>query len=186
MKEHPILFTGEMVRAILDGIKTQTRRVIKPQSGAPICKYNVRDRLWVRETWCYKMTDGRYEYNANGNPLVYYRATDPDVEAVDDDGMTKYRKDGSPASPWIPSIYMPYWAARIFLEITDLKVERLQEISEDDAKAEGAEHWAAHGYVTSFSYLWDSINGKRGYGWDVNPKVRVITFKMIKGGDASE
>ena len=192
MREHPILFTGEMVRAILNGIKTQTRRVIKPQSEGLRCKYDVGDRLWVRETWCYKMTDGRYEYDANGNPSVYYRATDPDVEAVDDDGMTKYRKDRSTASPWIPSIFMPYWASRIFLEITILRVERLQEISPWSIEAEGITSYVVNPLLRSADLkeqwvkLWNSINAKRGYGWDVNPKVMVITFKMIKGGAASE
>ena len=185
MKEHPILFTGKMVRAILEERKTQTRRVIKNPGHESKCKYKIGDRLWVKETWCYRIEDGRYLYDANGKPLVWYRATTPDVEAVDDDGMTLYRKDGFEASPWKPSIYMPHWASRLFLEITNLRVERLQEISPWSIEAEGITSYVVNPLLRSADLkeqwvkLWNSINDKRGYGWDVNPKVRVITFKMI-------
>lgn len=146
MKERPILFSGPMVRAILEARKTQTRRVIKPQawaysedtlgqrmiyprsgaddfgdSGRPIrYPYGVPgDRLWVRETW-----------RAFDDGDVFYRADFGDAVPVHAD-------DDPAAWMWRPSIYMPRWASRITLEVTGVRVERVQEISEDDARAEG-------------------------------------------------
>jgi hypothetical protein len=144
-----------MVRAILAGRKTQTRRVIKPvptfNGGGTchdadalqqdyvephwvfpkICKYGAPgDTLWVRETWCLKQPL-RF-------PSVHYRADGEHVVLDDGDGFTAVNKDGSEKSPWRSSIHMPRWASRITLRITDVRVERLQDISEDDARAEGA------------------------------------------------
>jgi hypothetical protein len=198
MKERPILFNGDMVRAILDGRKTQTRRVIKPQpkiisthdgsmnilqitgkapwfNGDPnhTCPYGViGDRLWVRETW----------------------GLEPDMdEQLKDDGLTPgqieyegyhigYKADGSGAycvEKWRPSIFMPRWASRIMLDITDVRVERLQEISEDDAQAEGVGYWGCD-TIEVFEDLWNSINQKRGYPWSSNPWVWVIEFKVLE------
>lgn len=179
MKEHPILFSGPMVEAILEGRKTQTRRIIKPQlrveeypnmpgvlftpyggkdwwvNSQPshpahiskACDKQPGDRLWVRETW------------AMYSPLdVVYRA-------------------GSKTSctgRWKPSIHMPRWASRITLEVASVRVERLQDITEADAKAEGFES------VSDFKTLWEKLNKKSGFGWDANPWVWVIQFKEVK------
>lgn len=209
--ERPILFSGPMVRAILEGHKTQTRRIIKPQpyhKDAPEscledavanlmwkgqndwpCEHNCPcgvpgDRLWVRETFRQWDTDmcGCGENcicPPSGTPC--YRATvNPKAEASIDECYT----------PWCPSIYMPRWASRITLEITGIRVERLRDISENDAKAEGVTisgGWNADGtnygvnYTGPFSHLWNAINCKRpGYAWADNPWVWVIEFKRIE------
>jgi uncharacterized protein YhfF len=183
MKERPILFSGEMVRAILDGRKTQTRRVIKPQpesvrksvffeSGIETNHgYEIKspygqpgDPLWVREAFI---------YDTNG---IYYRA-DNDFHCAKELGG------------WRPSIHMPRKASRITLEITDIRVEQVQDISEEDAQQEGARRMNAGDFGmetwrSAFRNLWGSINTKRGYSWDSNPWVWVIGFKrMEKGGE---
>jgi hypothetical protein len=195
MNEKPILFNGEMVRAILDGRKTQTRRVIKPQpTGFPKhltegttlsftlkkkkweCPYAKRidDRLWVRETWASHeyMDDTRpsdFTKSAQMLPL-WYRANN--------------QMHNVNQGKWRPSIFMPRWASRITLHITDVRVERVQDISEEDAIAEGV--LKAGGASLSlyaarhhFSQLWDRINAKRGYGWDINPWVWVVEFRLV-------
>lgn len=228
MTERPILFSGPMVRAILNGSKTQTRRVLRPQPfeisasvsnvkfdpcfvefvnadrnlwtaydtrflcdegniGEWKCPYGAPgDELWVRETWCQKSDDGYTVYNADGNldsSCCYYRADRTEVIAVDGDGFTEYRKNGDQASPWTPSIHMPRWASRIQLRVTSVRVERLQEITVDDAYAEGASLCIDHDgpvcYRAEFQRLWDSIYYKRGFGWDVNPWVWVIAMQRI-------
>lgn len=201
MKEKPIMMCGDMVRATLREVdpKTQTRRVIKPQpneawtvQGPRViegfyadgdCKSDLRcpygqpgDRLWVRETWAHETDFG----TATGKAL--YRA----------DGDNRETECGMPTDKWRPSIYMPRWASRITLEIVGVRVERVQDITEYDAMAEGidAEHADGLGFVaigpngyrpfvTAFRELWDSINAKRGYGWSVNPFVWVVEFKRI-------
>lgn len=198
IRERPILFNGEMVRAILDGRKTQTRRVIKAQPvgewaapGRTMCPYGLRgDHLWVRETWFElvdPMTSKTYD-----PPRACYRATEENEVIVDDgDGAAVINKDGTFKSPWSPSIYMPRWASRITLEITNVRVERVQDISEEDAKAEGiiydpcdhvrrsCEEIGCLGpLIAPFRDFWDSINAKRGYSWDSNPWVWVIEFKV--------
>jgi hypothetical protein len=196
MKERFILFSTAMVRAILHGRKKQTRRVIKPQpdadgfiksasTGHPQewkftkkvfngvcnattdwikCPYGQPgDLLWVRETW------GRYE-RVDGNILYLYRA-----DAGDD--PREYHVAGG----WKPSIHMPKRAARIFLEITDVRVERVQDISEEDVLNEGfrmdSTEIIKFGYKGAFRYLWNSINAKRGYSWESDPWVWVIGFR---------
>jgi len=191
MKERPILFSGPMVQAILDGQKTQTRRVVTnkeflswigvgfsdefiklPENHwSEKCPYGQPgDRLWVRETWAEK------------DEGVAYRATPPKACW----GNTK----------WKPSIFMPRWASRITLEITDVRVERLKDMTADDALCEGISReirtrmgWASEESEESFNFfesrhtfslLWNSINEKRGYGWDTNPFVWVIEFRMIQ------
>ena len=177
MTEHPILFSGPMVRAILEGRKTQTRRVIKPQttwgSDVEYCPHGVPgDRLWVRETWCpLERADwsrpGR-EYNVN-----YKADATPEGECI--------RKEMG--YQWKPSIFMPRWASRITLEITGVKVERIQELLDHkDIMAEGIlpdEGPRCYSCRTRFAELWDSLNAKRGYGWDANPWVWVIEFKRL-------
>jgi len=191
MKERPILFSGPMVRAILDGSKTQTRRIAKefnempnldgilrrfPNIDVPVqkgCPYGTPgDRLWVRETWAHER-DGTGCPDDTG---VLYRATDP---GWDDEG-TGLR--------WRPSIFMSRASSRILLEITDVRVQRLQEISEEDARAEGVtptmpiygdcggfEH---QGHRDSFIRLWESINGPNS--WHANPWVWAITFRRLE------
>jgi hypothetical protein len=174
MKERPILFGGPMVRAILDGSKTQTRRVAKEFDEMPNldgilqrfprqngCPYGTPgDRLWVRETWAHER-DGTGCPDDTG---VLYRATDP---GWDDEG-TGLR--------WRPSIFMPRIASRILLEITDVRVQRLQEISEEDARAEGCEPFACP--RDRFQGLWDTIHGSGA--WHANPWAWAITFRRIQ------
>lgn len=194
MKERPILFSGPMVRAILDGRKTQTRRIVKPQPVGridPVFSYgdgklqcafgpqdrrkdgsifwrnapgDIGDRLWVRETW------GRLFYSGDDEP-VFWRA---------DYSMKDLETQALPR--WKPSIHMPRWASRINLEITGVRVERLNEISEKDAWAEGCEGTdddvtgGISGYA-EYRQLWESINGAGS--WDKNPICWVIDFKRI-------
>lgn len=205
--ERPIIFNTQMVRAILDGMKTQTRRIVKPQ---PYCEESIGgvygpvvrghvvtpqewavwfpcklckpgDRLWVRETFSSHI--GNF-----GESIEYaYRATHDD----------RY-------GPWKPSIHMPREASRILLEVTDIRVERLKGISEEDAIAEGISRvpfrpddgWPiCDGYmvgkddgVTSldtsatkaYKKLWESLYGQGS--WDLNPWVWVVEFKVISVG----
>ena len=179
MKERPIIFSGPMVRAIQEGRKSQTRRVVKLQPIAPLsqlvdtpdlwtftccdrewrCPYGQSgDLLWVRETWASpKMQKG----------YVYYRADENDF------GLT-----------WKPSIHMPKWATRLWLRITNVRVERVQEISEEDARAEGVLSWeegSAHGNCyDGFAEVWDSLNTRRGYSWESNPWIWVLEFGSMK------
>lgn len=185
MKERPILFSGAMVRAILEGKKTQTRRVCKfalpPGRFADSavmrmfggCPYGqAGDRLWVRETWA-SMAENNMCHVADDEYV--YRATSPEFGET----FEGWR--------WRPSIHMPRAVSRITLEITGVRAERVQEISEEDAQAEGCAGVAysgpdgGDGVLPSWEYrqLWDSINGKRGFGWDVNPWVWVIEFRRI-------
>lgn len=222
MKEKPILFSTPMVRAILDGRKTQTRRVINPQPSKnlardftsaevtsawrngfiPIkCPYGQPgDRLWVRETHTFGSV--RFEFNSDelGIIDVYYRADEEMVQHTVDNSTAESIQDwverkeivGDGDSNWRPSIHMPKWAARIWLEITGVRVERVQDISEKDARAEGVtsniciasfEDTAYReeiGHRYEFANLWASINGKRpGCAWQDNPRVWVIEFKGI-------
>lgn len=182
MRERPIIFSSTMVRAILEGRKTQTRRIVRERDlpspeyeyGRP-CPYGVPgDRLWVRETWM-PIASGQIP-----GPVRYgaaYRA---------DDGR-KWREhttrvefaDGREAGPlhleqaqhWRPSIFMPHWASRITLEVTDVRVQRLQDISHDDAVAEGTAGRA------DFIGLWENINGRDS--WKANPWVWAITFARV-------
>lgn len=208
MKERPILFNTEMVKAILEGRKTQTRRVLSNQpdkncdeaflgldgiwrfskptlskrisySGDDIkCPFGVvGDRLWVRET---------------------FRLFDPD-ECPHSDfpcgcpnwGTPLYRAshDCFDGEKWKPSIHMPRSASRILLEITSIRVERLQSISKEDAKAEGCDYSThptaiemgfAIGAQTNFRHAWEKIHGDSA--WDKNPWVWVIDFKVAKVG----
>ena len=187
----PILFSGEMVRAILDGRKTQTRRVIKPQPSAGVrrsvfvlsgledghgrelrCPYGrPGDTLWVRETW----------QAVSGNDRARHIMTHPRP----DRGWLEYAatpRADEPAYKWRPSIHMPRWASRITLEVTGVRVERLQDISEADAWAEGCEGYdddvtgGKSGY-REYCELWEKINGKGS--WDLNPWVWVVEFKGV-------
>ncbi|WP_259226416.1 MULTISPECIES: hypothetical protein [Raoultella] len=209
MKERGMIFNGEMVRALLDGRKTQTRRIMVPQPAddiergvfpnpdaigwisslkhkhgsttAHFCPHGKPgDRIWVRETW-----------NKYGG-LLTYRA--------DHDWIDEMRKETVCTAKWAPSIHMPRWASRILLEITDVRAERLNAISEEDAMREGIDAdrlaesqdnydcIADHNMtgrptaIGHFSYLWESIYGAES--WKANPWVWVIEFKRIEGGAA--
>jgi hypothetical protein len=183
----PILFSSPMVQAILAGRKTQTRRVMNPQptwvlnDGKPLWptnpKYLTGDILYVRETWS-------HYYDPNGHPyepVIIYKA-DFGPEPVDWN--------------WKPNIFMPKAAARIFLQVTDVRAERLQDITEEDAIAEGIEcihesdvkvyrnyllkeKLGSTNPVNSFSSLWNSINAKTS-PWKKNDWVWVYTFKKIE------
>jgi hypothetical protein len=205
-KDRPILFSSPMVLAILEGRKTQTRRIIKPPPGEHPnddghvlyqCPYgHPGDRLWVRETWTAE--------KIGKEVLVAYRAS------CRGDEFDFVQKDGSVSRAvvkrWKPSIFMPREVSRITLEITDVRVQRLQELTEEDAKAEGARFWpeipdpnpykqGARWSVASeapestdhclgtarfaFGNLWNKLNEKRGYGWETNPWVWAITFRKV-------
>lgn len=218
MTVKPILFSGPMVRAILAGRKSQTRRVLcaaDPSDDAPegyrdfpppyvafgfpvyedvesgaVFRFSrshaIGDLLWVREAWA---------------PLDACTHNDPGSQALADRGFYRadYLVDCGDVSRWHPSIFMPRWASRLTLRVTDVRVQRVQEISEADAVAEGIERlksrrgfydptkskgvvhlgeyfdWA----TDAFGVLWDSLNAKRGYGWDENPWVAAYTFEVI-------
>ncbi len=195
-KERPILFSGEMVRAILEGRKNQTRRVIKPQpcgtSARPLskcclqhCPFEVGQRLWVKETF-WVQPDVWQQHH--GPQPIHYDADLDDPRQVED-----YAKH--------PGIFMPRWASRINLEVTDVRVERVQEISAEDVQAEGIDVIGKLPMIPppgadlallarmvaqrEFRLLWDSINEERGYGWETNPWVWAITFRLLGGGDGN-
>jgi len=181
MKERPILMSAPMVRALLAGTKTQTRRVVKGraldwlnESGfSPsfvahpenhLCPYGAPgDRLWVRETWA--QNENQLSETSMDTSIVF--RADGEARALDN-GCEK---------AWRPSIHMPRWASRITLEINDVRVERLQEISEADALAEGITHSTLNDPRVEYRWLWESINGHGS--WDANPWVWPITFRRI-------
>jgi hypothetical protein len=183
MKERPILFNAAMVNAILSGQKTQTRRMVKTSPGIygvntvlhiDKCQFGkVGDRLWVRET-----IDGIWGCDAT------YMADDTRLADVLEGWWDEPQR--LPIKR-IPSIHMPRWASRITLEITDLRVERLQDISEEDAKAEGVPLDCPIGHIPAykkapysycFAQLWESVYGAGS--WDANPWVWAISFKKVE------
>lgn len=210
MKERGMIFNGEMVQAILDGRKTQTRRPVKfpvhdKNLGCELAGNELAgelsaanylnsefgkpgDRIWVRETFC-PVDDTQY----GGERWVDYRAT-PKFEASHPAGWDSAPNDAE-ALKWRPSIHMPRWASRILLEITDVRVERLNSISQEDAQAEGMEltGWRptysdpdsggeASTPYDNFAQLWESIYGEES--WKANGWVWVISFKRVEGGAA--
>lgn len=183
IKERPILFNAPMVRAVLDGRKTQTRRICKQaevEEGDELfsCPYGKPgDRLWVREAWGIANCWLTYDEPTDPPRCIAYRADhaarcfDPEYDVNTDDW-------GWDAMKWKPSIHMPRWASRITLEITDVRVERLQEISRGDALAEGcpfANMSEGPDPRKWYTDLWTEINGASS--WDANPWVWVIEFK---------
>lgn len=229
MRERPILFSAPMVRAILEGRKTVTRRVVKPQPparndminaaycghpnlwlpngsiGADTprewkCPYGQPgDRLWVRETFaqwptCDLVRGGKVGMTAYraGKPVL---VPPPGAHVPLDQWPREWRDDTKPESVrWRPSIHMPRWASRLTLEVTGVRVERLQDISTEQAVAEGmhtfphkggtAYAWSAddkhgHGSATgAMRWIWDQINGEGA--WHANPWVWVVEFKRIQ------
>lgn len=218
-RERPILFSGPLVRALLRDVdpKTVTRRLIRdewfrcldpedPEDMPNIlaqCPHGVAgDRLWVRETW--QMFDP--EKDSIPTERLGPRAPHSGVENTRKIGWRAcYAADGPLVHPvhgparWRPSIHMPRWASRITLEIVSVRVERLQDITEEDAEAEGVdedpgepqhEYHSTTGvylgacypdasYVRAFQALWDSINGERA-SWQSNPWVWVVSFQRVQ------
>src|SRR5690606_31939964 len=229
MSERPILFSSGMVRAILEGRKTQTRRVVRKsdrgeiavsQNGTPVyvtgapdddgepipCPYSPGDRLWVRETWA-PLGDQLAE--VIGRPRVF-RA---DADLVRDDSGDRvgwwlgetFLEGSERPFRWRPSLNMPRWASRITLEVTSVRVERLQEITGPGILAEGAvarphddpllgrcpvsafDGCAYPDLMSLWRAGWDSINGKRpGCSWDDDPWVWVVEFRRRPGAIAKE
>jgi hypothetical protein len=218
VKERPILFSGPMVRAILAGHKTQTRRVAKPvrhpdlgnlyDPGALVlegepkhvidraCPYGQPgDRLWVRETWSH--ANNRIAPYSPGVP-VHYRADYLD----EPDGADGELAVGGKYRFWLPSIHMPRSASRLVLEITGIRVEKLQQISSADAKAEGTvpdkvrqfnlfgadatqrELAYRDAAVDPYRRLWEEINGMGS--WHKNPWVWVVEFGVLIGHETED
>jgi len=195
MKERPILFSGPMVRAILGGRKTQTRRVVKPQPinltgpdfDGPVdrsfaCPYGQPgDRLWVRETHLSVSRDHAHdllEGNKVGSQLVYKTSFHDD--------WIKYAKEKY-GYKWKPSIHMPFEACRLFLQITNIRIERLQDIGDADAANEGCIYGRGASVDPAvgnniFINLWQSVYGEES--WNANPWVWVIEFKQITKEEA--
>ncbi|MGY1597934.1 hypothetical protein [Klebsiella pneumoniae] len=249
MKERGMIFNSEMVRAILDGRKTQTRRIMKvqPESNqlglllitdstkhSDIGKYHwaesnatgnhvrsklfsspfgaVGERIWVRETWatlgnedgCYVDWEDNLCKEDERSAARIYRASceqrpgDYGLWSIPDDAYWKpHTKEHKFEGAWRPSIHMPRWASRILLEITDVLVERLNAISEEDARAEGIIDGGCINCgepepcgcanpepdaTDAFAYLWQSIYGQES--WNANPWVWVIEVKRVEGGAA--
>lgn len=236
MKEIPILFSGAMVRALLDGSKSQTRRIVKLPHQNPLGEWQATtvggefggrlstgetiplqgaiwhtrtgdclmsphgspgDRLYVRETW-----SADFASNYPFEPVWYAADNDRRYEIDVVDGVRGiYSPESHAHIPfrWRPSIHMPRAMSRITLEVTGVRVERLQDISEADAIAEGIESFktddadlqdmwrdyyedggASGNPIGSYMSLWDTLNAERGYGWDGDPWVWVVEFKRIK------
>lgn len=205
MKERPILFSGEMVKAILAGTKTLTRRIMKwSEADKPIVHFLAPDGARVSQDtpgatpWPFAERDGsdwplRCPYGAPGDRLWVRETFARDVPGCE--GGISYRADHNdprgdgPANPmrWTPAIYMPRALSRIDLEITAVRVERLQDISEKDVIAEGVgcariQDGGKTGQgplIDGFANLWDTINGERA-SWESNPWVWVVGFKRVR------
>jgi len=213
MADRPILFSGPMVRALLAGAKTQTRRVLKPQPPAdlglvgiyaprltavfgyltPDADYKVPlsympgDRLYVREAWrAARSLDRTPPRDIPRDADIEHAATARSYAEIGLKG--KFRQ----------GMHMPRWASRLTLIVTDVRVQRLQEISDRDAWAEGikppleemslpdaaalcARYGTDHAGVASYAKLWDSLNAERGYGWAANPWVVAVSFTVHRG-----
>ena len=265
MTDRPILFSGPMVRALLAGNKTQTRRVLKKPSWAQDQGWPERimdeqdldgrlswfaydtkciallpipqpgDRLWVRESWAQHhpagVQEGRFSiegtagipgppsvkyrviFRADGDPVRVWHCRDypyRTTEGPRDEIDAKHADVCSEFPGWSPSIHMPRWASRLTLTVKHVRVQRVQEISENDALAEGiVQHLEMEGWkqgplysspvfpvwgpgdcwdnpIGPFRNLWDSLNEARGYGWDANPWVAAYTFTVEQRNIDSE
>lgn len=228
MNEKPILYCGPMVRATLEGRKTQTRRVCRltdsgrmkevgghrnwhPEdpNAVKAAPYQPGTRLWVRETWTIGEIVGDHSLS------IVYKATNdirPDgadyiefgagkVFKVGDCDLTRFRKEierldvEGNGSNWKSPFFLPRWASRITLEVDDVRVQRVQDITEEDAVAEGVAAVFRHDHSYNgcseevksarmmFKDLWNSINAKRGFQWATNPWVFAYTFKVVGNGN---
>lgn len=210
MKARAMLFSAPMVRAILKGRKTQTRRVVKPAGAVDVVRFigadnqptgefgwcphpcyiekHIRcpygqpgDRLWVRETFAVSEVGALLQG-------CWYRATQDDFVASLPESLRENAEP--PGGKWKPSIFMPRWASRITLGVTGVRVERLQDISEQQAHDEGVDNFmcaaavgkspykAGPATIMGFAHLWESINGPGS--WNANPWVWVIEFKRVQ------
>lgn len=221
--ERGILFSAPMVRALLDGRKTQTRRLVRDQRAvSDVCGGGVEpvvwwpvvgarqlpcpygqpgDRLWVRETWyddfCPVPDPKSRKRDEDGNVEgIDYRATH-DCHAYEA-GCPCTGEGPERRSEWRPSIFMPRWASRVTLEVTEVRVERLNLISEGDARAEGvttSQPGTVNGAPTTihcfgpaahrraFALLWDAINGERA-PWSANPWVWAVSFRRLQAAES--
>lgn len=192
-KSYPLTFNGHMLESIINGSKTQTRKILNDTNT----QFKVGDRIWVREAW--RGWNSAFSYKHHGGNNVGWA----DIEYKHD--MSRHRMSpltekqvsqalvvgeidiGLTIDPWRNSKEMPKWASRIELEIVSVRIERLHDISEDGARLEGARFGGPVGniqaklkepYIYDFSILWEEING---YGsWVKNPTVCVIGFRRIK------
>lgn len=190
VRERPILMTGDSVRGILEGRKKQTRRVVKPQPagawaapGKTACPYgHPGDRLWVREPFRAEFieTEARYRFRYSADDSCRWDCDEMPAEWTEGRDWLEPWPDVQ-ATKWFPSIHMPRWASRLTLEITEVRVQRVQEITPDDAMAEGAllEEDGWHNPDIWFQDAWDRLNAKRGFSWESNPWVWAITFKVV-------
>lgn len=241
VRERPVIFTGESVRAILAGRKSQTRRVVKElggNRGGPVgphvkfwrpgeedptrwcgcdglgsvgwirCPYGVvGDRLWCREVWASAYSRGCWGtiFRADGSYVQGKRRHEKGPH---------FNADDRPALRWRTPLFMPRWASRLTLEVTEVRVQRLQETSLDDARAEGVpqmhaeavaagmcqethslvgrdgptcrDRWDNSTSVENYSRLWDTLNAKRGYPWASNPWVWAVSFIPARQPAAGE
>lgn len=196
MSDKPIICSGPEVRALIDGRKTQRREPLlnqkvwdrvgdgilrmypRQECGVP---YAIGDRIWVREKWArHQASESKIHERGDGHrwgsPI--YRATFGAMLAPVSEGFTRWR------SP----VCMPRWASRLTITITGVRVRRVQDIGEGDAKAEGAKailvppDGGSHPHIEGYIDLWNSsINAKRGYGWHTDPRVVALTFDVKKG-----
>lgn len=207
MVDRPILFSAPMVRALLDGRKTQTRRVLKPQPepfvvtstgaecevaaehiqgdrlprirlGNVITRQEIRfavgDRLWVRET--FRVREGGIIRDGAGGQMDY---VEPEVVYGADVGLQAGKRRGQLGEIWKPAIHLPRWASRLTLTVTSVRVQRLQEISEEDAKAEAPDDRHSNPvYRERFWDLWGRLHGPGA--WDANPWVVALTFTVAR------
>lgn len=194
MRDIPIIFSAPMVRALLDGRKTQTRRL----ASSPLAKAQPSDRLWVREAARVSYT-GWHHVEGDSYSIDY--AARLDCGRFGGSGIMKgkvpkhfpattFNADGS--MRWCPSIHMPRWASRLTLVVEEVRFQRLQDISETDAIAEGADCYTSQTRIhrafnpdwkglfrPGFMELWDSLHGaKPGESWDDNPDIVALTFSV--------
>lgn len=190
----PMIFSAQSVRSVLAGLKTQTRRVIKPQPedvfDPAACPWLPGDLVWVKETWAVmRMARVCGDWEAQGIAMLDSYAKRP-ANDFNESYHSIYQADGyepCEGEAWRSPYFMPKWASRLTVKILTIEPQRLQDITEDDAVAEGysAHHLARHAIYAkyaakardNFSYGWDSINKRRGWGWDTNPYVWAITFE---------
>ena len=192
--QHPILFNGDMVRAIIAGRKTQTRMVVRPQpSGAwAVPPVTVSAGRWTSHGCT---SDLRCPYGTPGDLLWVREAWREVSSAMMADGSIPsqparcvYRADRPWDGPWRPSIHMPRWASRITLEVADVRAQRVQEITVDDAAAEGflqdgdspTEFGGRVRTIGGFRDAWNHLYAPRGYGWSDNPWVWVVEFRKME------